>query len=68
MGGKEVPAWLPSKCIRCGLCVGVCPVGAVVLTDGCVRVDPDLCTGCGACIKGCPVAALLLPGGGVREE
>ncbi|HID09050.1 TPA: 4Fe-4S dicluster domain-containing protein [Candidatus Micrarchaeota archaeon] len=72
MAGGSVPLWRPSNCIRCGLCVGVCPTGAVRLTEGGVVIDPELCAGCGLCVKGCPVAALYFEetssGGGAREE
>ncbi|NVM25832.1 MAG: 4Fe-4S binding protein, partial [Desulfobacterales bacterium] len=36
-------------CNGCGLCVKVCPYGAVELRDG-KAVLTDRCTACGACI------------------
>ncbi len=55
--------WDPSKCIRCGLCVGVCPFDALSLEDGRIVIDHEKCTLCTLCVKGCPVAALRIVGG-----
>ena len=52
--------WIESKCIRCGLCVGICPFDALTLQDGQIVIDHDKCTLCGLCVKGCPVAALVI--------
>ena len=45
----------PEKCIKCRLCVAVCPTGAI-------KNPPDLtramCIGCGNCSAICPVAAI----------
>jgi ferredoxin len=43
-------------CIRCGVCVTVCPKGANQLTDQ-IITDKRLCMMCCACIKLCPVQA-----------
>lgn len=52
--------WDESKCLRCGLCVGICPFNALELKDGKIIIDHDKCTLCGLCVKGCPVAALQI--------
>ena len=44
-------------CNGCGLCVKVCPYGAVELRDG-KAVLNDRCTACGACIDTCKVEAI----------
>lgn len=54
--------WDGSKCLRCGLCVGVCPFDALRLEQGKVVVDTEKCTKCGICVRACPVRALFLPG------
>ncbi len=45
------------KCLRCGACVGVCPVNALNLTEHGVNVN-DKCTLCATCEKVCPVKAI----------
>lgn len=41
-------------CNHCGLCVPVCPSGALRQEKGRVRWDKSLCTACDACLKACP--------------
>ena len=55
-----VVKWDENKCLRCGLCVGVCPFGALKLENGRIVVDKNKCTDCGICVKACPVRALWL--------
>ncbi len=45
------------KCMRCGGCVGVCPVNALELTEFGLKCDKN-CTLCGICAKFCPVGAI----------
>jgi len=46
------------KCLRCGACVGVCPVNALRLTEHGVEVDKNKCVLCGTCVTICPVKAI----------
>jgi len=59
------------KCLKCGICVPGCPVGAIVVdkeikeSDGLVlyvtRIDADKCTDCGTCVSHewwCPAKAI----------
>jgi heterodisulfide reductase subunit A len=47
----------PDRCVRCGLCVAICPHGAITLTaDGAVS-DPAFCQACGLCAAACPTHA-----------
>ncbi|MEK6200893.1 MAG: 4Fe-4S binding protein [Desulfobulbaceae bacterium] len=50
------------KCFQCGVCTGVCPVGALSLRrpDMAVLFDADKCTGCSLCVPICPVRAMEL--------
>ncbi|UCE81265.1 MAG: phosphoadenosine phosphosulfate reductase family protein [Methanobacteriota archaeon] len=43
-------------CAGCGICVGRCPNGALIL-DGRARIDESLCDHCGSCFGPCPVVA-----------
>lgn len=50
-----------NKCISCGTCVAICPVGAISFgTDGKAQIDKTKCIHCGACQASCPVEAIDL--------
>lgn len=46
------------KCIRCGGCVGTCPVVAIELKESGIVNDTKKCTLCGICENACPVRAI----------
>lgn len=51
----------PEICVGCGECEGVCPTGAIQMTeDGDVYhvVDPAPCMNCGQCLITCPEGAI----------
>lgn len=48
-----------STCPGCGLCLSVCPTGALKLKKGRVILAGD-CVECGLCLAACPVKALTL--------
>ncbi|MDR0850533.1 MAG: 4Fe-4S binding protein [Christensenellaceae bacterium] len=47
-----------TKCIGCGGCMGICPVGAITMENGRAKIDPEKCIGCHSCIGVCPVEAI----------
>ena len=63
-GEREPPRYAsrvnPDRCVRCGLCVAICPHGAITMTaDGAVS-DPAFCQACGLCAATCASHAVEL--------
>ena len=49
------------KCVGCGECVDICPVGVYEMKDGkSIAVNADECVGCESCIEVCVKAIALL--------
>jgi ferredoxin len=48
------------KCAGCGACEDVCPVEAILVSDGVARIDQDRCNECEACVETCPNEAILV--------
>ncbi len=61
MHASAIPAYSPSRCISCNLCVPECPGNAISIDP--LVIDADKCIGCGTCIGICPVRAFSIPWG-----
>lgn len=56
-----------SKCIGCGLCEKLCPMGNIKLKAS-VAVPRDMCTMCYRCVNRCPKQAITLLGKSVIKQ
>jgi len=52
------PTLRQGGCSRCGVCVKVCPAGAVTLPEGRLALDMGKCLFCGECAKACPAGVI----------
>ena len=47
-------------CVACGVCMKICPRGAIRIFRGCYAVaDAEKCVGCGLCAKACPAGCIV---------
>jgi Na+-translocating ferredoxin:NAD+ oxidoreductase subunit B len=47
-------------CDSCGLCLPLCPPGAIGMRREGLFIDDSICTGCRKCVDPCPVGALSM--------
>ena len=48
---------ITNKCIKCGGCEAMCPVGAIKFNGEKYEIDASKCVSCGMCASVCPVGA-----------
>ncbi|KNZ40258.1 glycyl-radical enzyme activating protein [Acetobacterium bakii] len=58
---KPIMMYQIGRCIHCGLCLSVCPQGALSAQNP-GFIDRNKCIACGECAKICPTEALVLKG------
>ena len=54
----EYPVVNKDECTGCGVCVDVCPMGAIELIDGTAQINNEKCRNCGLCLGECSVEAI----------
>lgn len=56
---KKDVQWQEDKCIQCGACITLCPIGALIVDRKTMKVsfDEDKCIACELCVKPCPAKA-----------
>ncbi|MCK5766976.1 MAG: 4Fe-4S binding protein [Candidatus Atribacteria bacterium] len=57
---KQEVIWNKDKCIDCGACVSICPVGALSLDKETFKLqfNYEECVVCGYCVEACPLQAI----------
>ena len=58
-GRRAVAVVDSEKCTGCGICIDVCPAGAIEVKEKAV-INYEICTGCAACITECPNKAIII--------
>ena len=58
-GQNLVALVLSDKCGGCGICVDVCPMGAIEVSEQAFVIS-GVCAGCAACVSECPSEAIIL--------
>ena len=64
---NEIVIGYQVKCIGCGSCEKLCPMGNITVKNG-IAVSSDKCTMCYRCINKCPTRAITLLGKKVIEQ
>jgi len=47
-----------TRCTGCGICVNICPAGAISLKNGKAEIDMNKCIRCKKCHEACPKNAI----------
>lgn len=57
-GDKKMFQVEKEKCTGCGICIKVCPVEAISMSNDKAKIDSVKCTDCGKCVAVCPTQAI----------
>ena len=57
---KAKPKVAMDRCIQCGKCVSVCPMGSISLSQQGYPLFEKICIKCQACIRQCPSQAIFM--------
>jgi dihydroorotate dehydrogenase (fumarate) len=57
-----LPELIKEKCIRCMLCVKICPYFAIDMKEV-ITFNPKKCFECGLCVSKCPTLAITMKTG-----
>jgi uncharacterized Fe-S center protein len=55
---RTSPHVVEDKCIACGKCVDICPVGASAILGEASSIAREVCISCGQCMEACPAGAI----------
>lgn len=62
------PRFVPEKCIKCYICLKICPVSAWERTEDGVRFFSERCVSCGDCVAHCKGGAIQVAWGAGLEK
>ncbi len=64
--GQREPLFVDRKCVGCGICAKLCPMGAIEMIDKKPVRNPELCNNCGRCIPVCRIGAIEIARAGAK--
>ena len=54
------PVMDKNRCVNCGICLTLCPVGNIYAEGKQILISYDYCKGCGLCAAECPKRAISM--------
>lgn len=56
--GQRMPCIKDEKCVGCGICAKLCPMGAIEIKNRKAVRNTEICNNCGRCIPSCKTGAI----------